>query len=145
MGTSSWLATTLDVEMLSKHNAAIWPPNTSDAQMPDRPGPAVAGELSDRFLVRYVRTTQLGMFARGSAGRQHWVTPTAYEPDETVSWLALSPTLPVPSHALILDAQQIAWIKGPRYVRLGSGVEYLLPYGFPGNAVVGPPWEVVVR
>jgi len=113
--------------------------------MPNRQGAKVAGELGNRFLVRYLRATQLNEFRRGSIGRKHWVTPTAYEPDETIPWLALSPTLLAPSYALLLDPNKIPIIKGPRYVRMGAGIEYVLPNGFPANAIAGLPWEVNVR
>jgi hypothetical protein len=143
MGTSSWMATTLDIEMLAGQ-AVISPPNTPENALPVRPGPVIATEIGDRFLVRYLRQHQIGWFEDGSPKKQ-WVTLTAYAPEEAVPWLALSPGLPIPTHALMLDPRQIGAIAGPRYIRLGQGVEYVLPQGFPKAALVPPGWPTPVR
>jgi len=146
MGTSSWLATLLDQEMLeSRPNVSISHRLITDSNLPPKTGREVADELGGRYLLRYMLPHQVGKFTNGSNNRQY-VTPTAYSPEETISWLALpAPILPRP-YALILDPAKMphAKILGPRWVRLGMGIEYILPDGFPPQAIVGS-WEILVR
>jgi len=40
---------------------------------------------------------------------------------------------------MLLDPSKIDEIKGPRWVRFGNGIEYLLPKGFLSEALVPPP------
>jgi hypothetical protein len=143
MGTSSLLATLLDQEMLeNRGTVSILPAPTPDAMVPAKNGNDVFEELGGRFLLRYVVPAQLAVFGSGSRG-VHWVTPTPYQPEETISWLAL-PALSEPRrHALILDPREIEVICGPRWVRLGCGIEYILPHGFPERALV-LPWPIEV-
>jgi hypothetical protein len=42
-----------------------------------------------------------------------------------------------------LDPNQIPEVRGPRRVRLGGGLEYVLPKGFPASALV-LPWPIPV-
>jgi hypothetical protein len=113
MGTSSLLATLLDQEMLeNRGTVSIMPAPTPDAMVPVKTGNAVFEELGGRFLLRYLVPAQLTAFEVGGAG-VHWVTPTPYQPEETLSWLAL-PALSEPRrHALILDPREIEVICGP--------------------------------
>lgn len=143
MGTSSLLATLLDQEMLeNRGTVSILPAPTPDAMVPAKSGKAVFEELGGRFLLRYLVPAQLTAFTAGGKGI-HWVTPTPYQPEETVSWLAL-PALSKPRrHALVLDPREIEMICGPRWVRLGGGIEYILPRGFPASALV-LPWPIEV-
>jgi hypothetical protein len=111
--------------------------------VPVKSGGAVFEELGGRFLLRYLVPAQIADFRAGGEG-VHWVTPTPYQPEETLSWLAL-PALREPRlHALVLDPRRIAVIRGPRWVRLGGGIEYILPHGFPGEALV-LPWPIEVK
>jgi hypothetical protein len=72
-----------------------------------------------------------------------FVTPTPYSPAETVVWLALPNPAPR-DYALFLDPGRIPAICGPRRVRLGGGLEYILPRGYPAAAMlVGWPVRVV--
>ena len=144
MGTSSLLATLLDQEMLeNRATVSITPAPIPDARVPVKNGNAVFAELGGRFLLRYVVPAQLTAFEAGGRG-VHWVTPTPYQPEETLSWLAL-PALSEPRrHALILDPREIEVIRGPRWVRLGGGIEYILPHGFPEKALV-LPWPIEVK
>lgn len=105
-------------------------------------GQQVANELGKRYLLRYLLPDQVGLYANGSE-RGHWVTPTPYSPEETISWLALPrPTQPR-SFVMLLDSSKIAMIYGPRWCRLGKGIEYLLPQGFSREAIVFP-WPIEV-
>ena len=102
----------------------------------------MAAELGGRLLLRYLTPAQVGSFTNGS-DREHYVTPTPYAPDEAIRWLAL-PGVTVPrEHALVLDPASIDVILGPRKVRWGGGIEYILPDGFP-KAALHFAWEVVV-
>lgn len=106
-------------------------------------GQAVRNELGGRYLLRYLLPHQVGVHIEGTQESQ-WVTPTPYAPEETVSWLALpAPTQPR-TLVLLLKPEMIDEIWGPRWVRLGQGIEYYLPQGFGRNALAFP-WEIQVR
>jgi hypothetical protein len=143
MGTSSWLATLLDQEMLEvQQAAAIASRGTPDSQLQRRSGADVARELGNRYLLRYLLPHQLGQFQNGSSGK-HCLTPTPYSPEETISWLALPQPTEPRTYVMLLDPARISVILGPRWVRLGKGIEYVLPDGFPQDAIVFR-WEVPV-
>jgi hypothetical protein len=79
-----------------------------------------------------------------------YVTPTPYAPEETISWLFL-PSARVPrTHVLLLDPAKIPLIQGPMWVAAGAGIQYVLPQGFPAQAIIvpgarGARWELEVR
>jgi hypothetical protein len=140
MGTSSWLATLLDLEML---RSVLQDAHLSVAALPSKTGREVAKELGGRYLIRYVLTSQVGRYRTGSTER-HWVTPTPYGPEEIVSWLALPDPTSIRRFAMILDPNVIPQIQGPKRILGGQGIEYFLPRGFPASAVwLG--WEQEVR
>ena len=112
---------------------------TPDAGLQWRSGPAVAAELGNRFLLRYLAPSQLGSFTSGSMGRRHWVTPTPYTPQDASTWLALPNAVNLRTSVMLLDPSKIPDIQGPRWVRFGHGIEYLLPKGFPPAALIYPP------
>jgi hypothetical protein len=129
--------------MLSTRGVTIAPSSTPDTSLLKKTGRQVAGELGHRYLLRYLLPHQIGRYTAGSAA-PHWVTPTAYAPEETISWLALpAPRAPRP-YVMLLKPEEIDEIRGPRWVRLGGGIEYYLPNGFPGTALAFP-WEIEVR
>jgi hypothetical protein len=150
MGTSSWLATLLDLEMLELAKgiaiASAWTPA---GDLPDKTGAEVAEELGGRYLLRYLLPNQVGQFVDGSIA-QHFATPTPYAPEETVSYLALpAPTQPR-THVIVLDPGAIPRVLGPQRVRGAQGIQYVLPDGFPKAAIVvpgssGSAWEIAVR
>jgi hypothetical protein len=82
-----------------------------------------------------------------------FVTPTPYAPEETISLLALPPGAGNREWVLLLDPRRLTNVFGPRQVRFGGGLEYILTSGFPAtaivNAVAGPPgtavWEFQIR
>ena len=143
MDTAAWLATVLDQELLEVvRGVPISPRDRADQLLPIRAGSEVARELGGRYLLRYILPDQAGQFVDGS-DTPHHVTPTPYAPRDTVSYLAL----PKPGAArllvMLLDPERVPYIQGPRWIRLGKGIEYILPNGFPKDALVWP-WEVSV-
>jgi hypothetical protein len=147
MTTCSWLATLLDEEMLSSGSISIAPRNTSDLHLStnfNKTGRGVSNEIGGRFLLRYVRANDVGRYVGGSTAK-HYTTPTAYTPHEAISYLALpNPTTPR-EFVMLIDPSKLGSnpVWGPRWVRLGNGIEYLLPNGFPSSSLV-LPWEVKV-
>lgn len=132
--SSSWLSTLLDQERIELVQE-IAARGVAVESMPDRCGSDVVDDLGDRYVLRYLTSSQISEFTDGSA-RGHWVTPTALSPDYVVPWLALyAPKLPR-AHVLILDLNEIELVRGPAWIRLGQGIEYFLPEGFPQSAVV---------
>lgn len=143
-GSASFIATLLDWEMLEVVNGVpIAPSTTRDEDLDEKTGAKVSKDLGGRYLLRYLLPQQAGQFQEGSPGRRHCVTPTPYAPEETISWLALpEPTRPR-TLIMLLDPSRIQKIRGPRWIRLGKGIEYILPDGFPKDAIVFP-WEIQV-
>lgn len=120
--------------MLISKAVNVFPPHISISAMPVRSGLAVSAELGERCLLRYLLPHQYNLFTMGSASL-HYTTPTPYSATETISWLAL-PNPASRDYVLFLDPTKILDICGPRRVRLGKGIEYILPNGFPGSAVL---------
>jgi hypothetical protein len=125
-----------------QRSAAIAGRGTPDFQLQRRSGGDVARELGNRYLLRYLLAHQLGQFQNGSS-RNHHVTPTPYSPEDTISWLALPRPTEPRTHVMLLDPARISVILGPRWVRLGKGIEYVLPDGFSQGAIVFR-WELPV-
>ncbi len=145
MGTSSLIATNLDIEMFALRRLKIDSARTPDGQL-DTDDAAHFAKAVPRLLLRYVRSHQIGALSGGTTTPQY-VTVTPYAGDEAVSWLALPNPMDPPTHVLLLDPAQMAGhrLAGPRWVRLGNGIEFILLDGFPNHAVVKPGWEVEVR
>ena len=130
----------------------IAPADTADRDLLHRwtkPGPRVSKELGGRYLIKYMPTAQVGRFVDGARGL-HWTTPTPYGVDSLTIFLALPHPTMLRTHALLLLPARIEQIAGPRWVRHGFGVEYLLPDGFSKSAIATPTpdaehkWEIVV-
>ena len=145
----SRIATQLDAEML-RSRTLIHPVGTRFDLLPRVPDPAA--QLGSRLLLRYLLPEQVGEFT-GGTDRAQYVTPTAYAPGETISWLALPPATGPRTWVLLLDPAFLRDVRGPRWIHFGGGIEYVLPYGFPAEAVAeigaGPAgagrWELEVR
>lgn len=138
--TCSRLATTLDTERLATVPVHAAPFDTRDEDLDRWTGVEVAQHLGDRLLLRYIVPAQIGAFTSGDPG-SHYVTPTPYAPADAIIWLALpAPGIPR-EHALVLRPELIDLILGPRTVRWGGGIEYILPRGFP-QAALHFPWEI---
>lgn len=133
----------LDADMLSQQGVSILPAGTPDQSLPTNPGSIVASQLGKRYLLRYLMPSQLNLFALGNQSllesfcrRPHYVTPTPFSPEETVSWLALPAPDQLRPYVLLLKPEKIDIIAGPRWVRMGGGIEYFLPKGFGLDAIV---------
>jgi hypothetical protein len=139
------LATNLDRQMLEVRGIVIEPTVTPDAEVPLKSGTEIFEELGGRFLLRYLLPGQGDTSAKLSEiqSRYQWVTPTPYSPGETIAMLALPAPERPREYVLILDPREIEDIQGPRYVKFGGGIEYILPKGFPREALV-LPWPVEV-
>jgi hypothetical protein len=126
----SQLATILDREMLEVvRGVTIASPITPDAALPSRSGKDIFVELGGRYLLRDVLREQLGMFTKSGSDRLHHVTPTPYNPRDVISYLALPAPHRPRRFVMFLDPSLIPEVKGPRWVRLGQGIGYLLPNG----------------
>ena len=137
------LATVLDQEMLEVvRYVRIASRVTPDAALLFKSGGDIALELGGRYLLRYMMPHQVGQYAMGSKDR-HFVTPTAYSPEDAISWLYLPKPTGKRPFVMLLNPAKIPIVQGPRWVRLGNGIEYLLPQGFPREAVV-VGWELEV-
>ena len=142
MGASSTLAKTLDQQMLDRNSVHIAARTVKTEHLPRKTGLDVAREIGGRLLLRYLLLHQVGQYTGGSPA-VHFVTPTPYSSEETVSWLFLPKATEPRTHVLLLDPGKVDVIAGPRWVILGKGIEYILPNGFPKEAVIGG-WEMVV-
>jgi hypothetical protein len=149
LGTCSRIATDLDAEMLVKQTT-IAPIGTDPRHLPLVRD--LEDQLGGRYLMRYLLASQLGTLTSGTTLEQ-FVTPTAYSPEETITWLTLPPSAGFREWVLLLDPASLTNVYGPRWVRLGGGIEYILASGFAANAVVdaapGPRgssrWEIQIR
>lgn len=139
MGSSAWLATQLDERMLDKR---IEPAFTENHLLPMRTGTDVAKELGGRLLLRYVRLPDWNENREGIAS---CVSPTPYSPDDAAAYLALPAPNELRTHVIFIDPTRIERIAGPRWCALGSGIEYLLPDGYPKAATLTPQYGVPVR
>ena len=142
------LATNLDAEMIRTGGHTIYRANTADSRLPTVAGNAVFDQLGGRWLMRYIRPYSLADYDPNSP-RSHfdgpaYVTPTPYSTDDVISWLALPPHLPAPNYAVLIDPRAVDAL-GPRWVRLGNGIEYVLPNGYDLHDVVYPRWPILVR
>lgn len=138
----------LDMEMLDRRSVPIARPLSGSGKPSSRPGLEVAVHLGGRYLLRYLMADQVEEFSGGST-RETYVTTTAYSPEDAVMWLNLpDPTQPR-SYVLLLKPDEIDEIIGPMYVGFASGIQYILPHGFPKDAIVvsgapGAAWAHVV-
>jgi hypothetical protein len=86
--------------------------------------------------------SQVTAFSGGSSDL-HYATPTPYGTDDSASWLALPRPENLREYVMLLDASKIPVIHGPRRTRGGHGIEYILPGGFPKEAIyMGWPLKV---
>jgi hypothetical protein len=107
-------------------------------------------QLRGRYLLKYVHPDQVGAFASGADWEQY-ATPTPYSPSEAVPYLALPRPTTKRMYVLLLDPSKLRDVKGPRWVTLGQGIEYLLESGFSPGAIVSlspdapATWEMEIR
>jgi len=133
MSCGYW-ATYLDHQMLVRRGRSIATSSTPDATLEIKSGLEVADELGGRFLIRYLRRSEVSQYLYGNAAR-HFVTPTPYAAADCVAYLALPDPTVKRGHLLLLDPSKIDEIWGPRWVEAGRAIEYFLPHGFPQAAL----------
>jgi hypothetical protein len=133
MSCGFW-ATYLDHQMLVRSGTSIAASNTPDTMLAVKTGAQVADELGGRFLIRYLRRSEVSQYLYGNTAR-HFVTPTPYSATDCVAYLALPEPTMRRGHLLLLDPMKIDEISGPRWVEAGRGIEYLLPRGFTQSAL----------
>lgn len=138
------LAMTLDEEMLIRNGVTIVPPTTPDSKLPHCID--LADQLSGRSLIKYVRTDDRHRYSVLSSITHfpgvHYLTPTPLCREAVTGALNLPP-FATPRYALVLDPTKLT-AHGPRRIRGGSAIEYVLLNGFPADAIVPPGWPVEV-
>lgn len=165
MGTCSRIATMIDADMLYRNGATIasaWTPDSSLVQSL-KSGRDVSKELGNRYLLRNLLPFQVAFFEDGSKtprfpkmpdrfkNAYHYVTPTPFSPEEAIAWLALPTPHQLRPYVVLLDPKKIndKIIGGPRWVRMGGGIEYVL-VRFPDEAIVdigaaaGAQWPLLI-
>jgi len=131
------IAEILDEEMIERSSPspiASGIRRTNLSELPRREGSRVAAELGHRYLLRFLMESQVSLFLDGSTSL-HFATPTPYGTDDCPSWLALPRPENPRAYAMLLDPSKIPVIQGPRKIRGGHGIEYVLPEGFPKEAI----------
>ena len=137
------LATRLDIEMLIANQVQIYSASVPDQELPRKSGADVFRELNGRMPLRYIRREDAARYLRGDSNRQ-CLTPTAYCPDDAISFLNLPDPTTIRTHFLLFQTGKIPEILGPRYVAWGQGIEYILPEGFSSDALANP-WPIQIR
>ncbi|MEW1735862.1 hypothetical protein AB0346_07920 [Nocardia beijingensis] len=136
------LAINADINMLQHHGVTVYPENIADSALP--PCPDLAQDLGGRYLIKYIRQDSFNRLSAMSGithfpGRHH-VTPTVLCAADLGKALHLPP-LPNPKYALLLNPAKVQAV-GPRRILQGIGIEYILPNGFPVDAIIDPQWAV---
>lgn len=122
--------------MLHKRGVAVYDYHVPWPQMLRFDGQDVAAQLGGRYLLYFLRDEQLGTLVDGSS-RMRYVTPTPYPPTgDMISALALPFADVMRPFVLMLDPAKLSNVRGPRRVKGGDGIEYVLVDGFPGDAVI---------
>lgn len=138
----SRIAVHLDAEMFLRRGIVVAPATTPESALtpvldPDQ-------HFAGRLLVRYVRKSDLAQVTSTTwQNRTHWLTTTPLCKGSVRTYLNLPSSLPAPTHALLVDPLVLQGIRGPRYVRLGFSVEYLVPT-LPDASIVGNKWAVEI-
>ncbi len=134
----SQIMTNLDLEMIGPCKVRAC--DTADGDLPLRDGAEVSAELHGRKLLHFVLDQNLGAYRHGTR-REIFTTPTPYPADDVVAFLALPSAHLLRRHVLILDPMMLHDIRGPRQVRWGHGIEYILARGF-GEDAIDSRWEM---
>lgn len=126
----------LDQEMLEDvSRITIAARTTPNDALPRKSGAEVANELRGRVLLRYLVGERINSYQPGSP-QLLYTSPTPFAPSDLSSWLALPSPEIARTFVTMLDPAQIHVILGPRWVRRGKGIEYLLPQGYPIEAII---------
>lgn len=132
--------------MLLANGATVAASHVPDAALPMVTN--LPGQLGGRMLLKFVRADQLATYTLAPVGtrwtRCAYLTPTPYCADDLPAALNLPAGMLPPTHALVLDPAGLVAV-GPRRVRWGTGIEYVLPYGFAESDIAWPKWPVALR
>lgn len=129
------LAVTLDLEMLWRNGAVLHDALARAEDMPDLTPAQLATQLGGRPLLRYLLAHQAEEARTGRAGVVY-ATPTPMDPLEVAPANATPAVDRTRPFVLLLDPLLLAGVRGPRRVRQGFGIEYILTRGFSPDAVV---------
>jgi len=146
MPHATQLAITLDEEMLMRNGVDVFRPDTDIDDLPEASD--LSEQIGGRFLMKYLRSGDHKRYSVISKKTYfdglHYLTPTPLCTANVVEALALPTDLDTPSYALILDPKKIV-AYGPRRVRGGRAVEYIVKDGFALDAIVEPRWPRVIK
>lgn len=144
MPTAADIAQILDEEMLGEHGVTILGspvPTTSLSKCTN-----LANEVGDRLLIKYIREGEHLRYNPSAPFRMlgpQYVTLTPFDRDEAASRLNMPSFLSGPMYLVLLEPSKVeAW--GPKRVRGGTGIEYVLVNGFDSSAIVPPGWPIRV-
>lgn len=135
MSGSCVLAHSLDtlflLERRAGQNPEIWPEKLLNG-IPTRTGPEIAKELAGRKLIKFA----LDQFEGARPGKGSWVTVTPSCP-KCAGVMFHLPRERIERHwAILVDAEKVGEIQGPRRCMIGYGFEYYLPKGYTEDALV---------
>ncbi len=122
--------------MLHARGATIADPFTADQDLP--PAHNLVQQLGGRYLLCCIREAQLGDLLKGPNDRR-WASPTPYSPDEVFTHLAPLFQAERRDFFIMLAPSRLTNVSGPRWVKDGFGIEYILNDGFTPEAIVGIP------
>lgn len=135
MSLSSWLAT-MQEEFLIAQVALISPRTELVTNLPIVGGKDVAEMLQGRKLLKYLTQAQVGSYSNGTSAPVY-TTSTPMPVEDLSDCLHLPKAGIARPYALLLEPSEIVALKGPHWVSQGTGIEFLLPGGFPSSAIVG--------
>jgi hypothetical protein len=139
MGTSGRIATMLDFMCFDRNRVQIRHYLTSTRRPTPRRGATVAREMRGRFLARYITAAQaVSMTGPTPMNSEVYATPTAYSPEEAPVWLITPGSVGTRPYVVLLDPAVLVWIIGAMLVGPAAGIQYVLPQGYPAEAIVVP-------
>jgi hypothetical protein len=151
VGTSGYLASQLDRDMLEGIGITIFHRSTPEEELPLVDD--VSQQIGHRYLLHCLVDEDATRYLDGRPSAC-WVTPTAYSPEDAVFHLRLPRAERPRPYVLLLNPSRLTNVHGPRLCWSGTGVEYLLTSGFSRDALIdnattsdprGSKWAVVVR
>lgn len=141
MTSCAWLATQMDQHMLGSKIADSLVP---ESKLAVKTGEEVFTELGGRMLLRYVEAHAVHEPSQGRPVKT-FVTPTPYGAEDVSHHLDLPRPDRLRGYVIRLDPRRIRSIAGPQWIGLGMGVQYVLMYGYPADAVLPPGWAHEIR
>ncbi|MFI0827282.1 hypothetical protein ACH4Q7_22820 [Streptomyces roseolus] len=93
------------------------------------------GILKGRLLVHYLWPGRREDFSQGIE-RKMWVTTTAYSAEDASPYLRLPFPDVLRRSVILIDPLKVRGLRGPKHVARGGGIEFLLPFGAPAEAIM---------